>query len=193
MPKKQRQENIRHVIAERALALAAKKGWAKTTMADIARAAKISLPQIHDLFEDKTDIMTAISRMIDRRVLENTGDPDQDIPIRDRLFDIMMERYDALNEYRDGIIAILGSFLCDPKDAVIGLPQVCRSMAWMLEAAGVQTSGPAGAARVAGLAVIHLKILYVWKDDDSPDLSKTMAALDKALERADRLASMAGL
>lgn len=192
MPKKS-QKNIKEKIVETALDLAATQGWNKTTLAAIAKASKISLAQLHEQFEDKTDIIAALGRMIDKKVLEQAGEADPDVPPKERIFDIMMERYDALNEYRPGIVAILDSFLPDPKQAVISLPHVCRSMTWMLEAAGLETSGIPGALRVAGLTVIHLKTLRIWKNDDSADLSKTMAALDKYLGRAEQFAGMINL
>jgi AcrR family transcriptional regulator len=191
MPKKP-QQNPRERIVEAALKLAAKQGWDKTTLSDIAKAAKIPLSKLHEQFEDKADIIGALGRMIDRKVLERVGEADPEIPARERLFDVLMERFDVLNEYRTGIVAILDSFLPDPKQAVIGLPHLCRSMTWMLEAAGLETSGIPGAVRITGLVAVHLKTLRVWKQDESADLSKTMAALDKDLGRAEQLANMLG-
>jgi AcrR family transcriptional regulator len=182
--------NNREKIVETALKLAAKQGWDKTSLADIAKASKISLAALHDQFEDKADIVAALGRMIDKKVLENVGKADPDVPEKERLFDVLMERYDILNEYRTGIVAILDSFIPDPKQAVISLPHVCRSMSWMLEAAGLETGGIPGAVRVAGLTVVHLKTLWVWKGDESEDLSKTMASLDKDLNRAEQLAGV---
>ena len=69
---------------------------------------------------------------------------------------------------------------------------LCRSMSWMLEAAGMDTGGARGAMRVAGLSGVYLKTLKVWKKDDSPDLSKTMAALDKDLNRLEQFANSFG-
>ena len=60
------------------------------------------------------------------------------------------------------------------------------SMAVMLEAAGVSAGGAAGRARAKGLAAIYLSVLRVWLDDDSEDASRTMAALDRHLDNADR-------
>ncbi len=191
MPQKQ-PKYTKEKIVETALDLAAEKGWDKTSLGDIAKAAKISLADLHEQFEDKADILNALGRMIDKKVLENVGKIDPDTPARERLFDVMMERFDVLNEYRTGIVAILDSFLPDPKQAVISLPHLCRSMTWMLEAAGLETAGIPGAVRVAGVTIIHLKTLYVWKGDDSDDMGKTMAALDKALGRAEQLANMVG-
>ena len=35
--------------------------------------------------------------------------------------------------------------------------------------------------------VVWLATIRVWMDDDSPDLARTMAALDRHLRRADRM------
>ncbi len=175
------------------LALAAEKGWENTGLADIAGKAKIPLAELRDHFEDRIDILAAYGRSIDRKVLENTGTPDPDLSPRGRLFDILMERFDALNERREGVRAILKSFCHDPRQAVISLPHLGRSMCWMLEAAGIDTGGIRGALRIAGLTGVYLKTLKSWMDDDSPDMGKTMAALDKNLGHAERLAESLGI
>ena len=189
MPQKPK-GNIKEKIVLAALKCAAKDGWNKTGLADIAKAAKMSLSSLHEQFEDKADILAALERMIDKKVLAAAGEGDASVPVRERLFDIMMERYDALNEYRTGLVSILDSFILDPKQAVISLPHLCRSMTWMLEAAGVETSGIPGALRVSGLTALHLKVLYTWKSDESEDLSKTMAALDRDLSRLEQLGGL---
>lgn len=176
-----------------ALTLAAKQGWLETGMADIAKKAKLPLHELHDYFDDRFDILAAYGKMVDKKVMEAVGDPDDSLSPRDRLFDIMMERYDVLNEGREGICAILKSFCFDPKQAIISLPHLGRSMSWMLEASGIDTGGLKGAIKVAGLTAIYLKTLRTWKDDDSVDMAKTMAALDKALGRAEQWADSFGL
>jgi ubiquinone biosynthesis protein COQ9 len=57
-------------------------------------------------------------------------------------------------------------------------------MAWMLDAAGIESGGLRGALRVRGLCAIWLWTMRAWQADASPDLSATMAALDNALTRA---------
>ncbi|NCT40354.1 MAG: TetR/AcrR family transcriptional regulator [Alphaproteobacteria bacterium] len=176
-----------------ALDVATELGWAYVTLNDIADKAEISLACLHDHFDDKSDILVALGRMIDRRVLESFEDIGGEASTRDRLFDVLMERFDILNDYRDGVVAVLHSFRFDPKDAVISAPHLCRSMAWMLEASGVETNGIKGGAKIVGITGVYLKVLKVWKDDTSPDLGKTMAALDKHLEQAERLANRFGV
>src|ERR1035437_5456055 len=131
--------NVKETAVHAALALAAEHGWSHVRLRDIAKKSRIPLLTLHDHFDDRLDIIAAWGRLLDRRVLEAIGTPDSGSPPRDRLFDILMERFDALNENRGGAKAILRSLRTDPKQAVIALPHLGRSMSWMLEAAGIET------------------------------------------------------
>jgi len=175
-----------------ALEQATQLGWAYVTLHDIADAAGITLAELHEHFDDRGDILVALGRHIDHRVLEAFEKIEGEASPRDRLFDVMMERFDVLNDYRDGVIAILHSFRFDPKEAVISCPHLCRSMSWMLEASGIETNGFRGAAKIVGLTGVYLKVLKTWKDDESPDMGKTMAMLDKHLGQAESLANRFG-
>lgn len=183
--------NLTDKAVDAALTLAAERGWEAVSMAAVAERSGVSLPDMFDHFADRTDILAAYGRMLDRRVLESVrhaGDErGGNVLPQDRLFDLLMERFEILAERRDGVCAVLRSFRFDPKQIVIGLPHLARSMSWMLEAAGVSTSGVRGAVKVAGLSSVYLVVLRAWKDDDSADLGKTMAALDRALGRAGRV------
>ncbi len=185
-------ENIKERAVQAALSVAAEKGWERTSLYDIAKKADISLSTLREHIEDRGDILSAYGRMLDRKVIENTGSPDNTISARDRLFDVLMERFDLLNENRAALTSVLNSFRCDPKQALIGLPHLGRSMNKMLEAATIDTNGIMGAAKVAATTALYVKTLLVWINDESPDMSKTMAALDKKLGHAERLAETLG-
>jgi len=190
---KKAEKDFKNDIVLASLALAKAQGWNNVVLCDVARDVNLSLAELFDVIEDKTDILVLFGKMIDRRVLEVIGEGDASVTARDQLFDILMERYEILNDYRDGLIAILESFRFDPKQAVISCPYLCRSMAWMLEAAGIETGGVRGALKVAGLTGLYVKTLRVWKDDESADLAKVMAALDKDLGRVEQFANTLGL
>ena len=67
--------------------------------------------------------------------------------------------------------------------ALLGAPALLHSMAWMLEAAGVPAAGLQGRVRAHLLAGLYLLVLRAFFADDTTDLAKTMAALDRALRR----------
>ncbi len=187
------EKSLRDRIIDGALSLAAVQGWESCSVRDIAGEAEVTLEEFYEHFDDRTDVIAAYGRRLDRAVLSRFADLDYDASPRDRLFDILMERFDAASEHRDGIVSVLRAGKVDPKQAVIGLPHLGGSMARMLEAAGLETGGLRGAARVAGLAALYLWVLRIWIDDESEDLSKTMAALDKGLGRLESAANSLGL
>jgi len=181
---------FKETIVIHTMELAREIGWKFLTLRDIAERSEVSLADLRDVFEDKEAILSALGRMIDRKVLENISLPDINVSHRDQLFDVMMERFDALNEYRAGVVSVFHAVKFDPKQAVIAAPHLCRSMNWMLEAAGVDTSGVKGAARVAGLMAVYLKCIRIWVQDDSSDMGKTMAELDKNLCMVEKYAGI---
>jgi len=65
-----------------------------------------------------------------------------------------------------------------------------RSQHWMLEAAGIRASGPRGALRAQGAALMFARVLSVWVDDEEQGLDRTMAALDRGLNSAERWAGL---
>lgn len=190
--KKSTAPSPRDRAVDAALALAAERDWGAIGMGDIARRAKLRLADLREVVDDKADIIAAYHRRLDRRLLEAFDGGVSEAP-RDALFDIVMERFDILNEDRAAIVSIINSYRTDPKEVVISFPHLGRSMTWMLEAAGIETGGVKGAARVAGLGIIYLAVLRVWKDDDSADMGKTMAALDRYLDRGESIINTLGL
>jgi ubiquinone biosynthesis protein COQ9 len=183
----------RQRMIDAALSLAVSRGWDQISLADIAVDAGLSMADIFDDFQDKSDVLVALGRMIDKKVLNHVSKAETSMTVRDRLFDVLMERFDVLNENRDGIIAILNSFGADPKQAVISLPHLCRSMSLTLEVAGVENDGLRGAVKVLGLTGVYLHALKIWMTDDTADMGRTMAALDKALGRIEQAANTLGL
>ncbi|NKB56170.1 MAG: hypothetical protein GKS00_07520 [Alphaproteobacteria bacterium] len=175
-----------HIIKS-ALGLAASGQWPSAGLRDIAEAADVSLAELHAIYPSKPAILRAYFNAIDATVLGAKFAFDKKDGPRDRLFDVLMRRFDVLSEDRDAVIAILNALRCDPLSALCLSAGLAGSMRWMLEAAGIKVSGPTGRLIVKGLTTVWLATLRVWQRDDSEDMSRTMAALDKNLRRAERL------
>jgi hypothetical protein len=105
---------------------------------------------------------------------------------RERLFDLLMRRFDALRPHRAAIEVLRRELPRDPAAALCSGASLLCSMRWMLEAAGVATTGLRGALAIKLTAASYLSTLRVFERDDSSDLGRTMAALDRALQRIER-------
>lgn len=169
------------------LGLTGEKGYAAVTLRDVAQAAGLGLAELYALFPDKVALAAAFMARIDAEVLagvSSANDPEE--TARDRLFDTMMRRYDALKPHRAVLRALRQAMTGDLLLALaLGAP-LRRSMACMLEAASLPADGLSGAARQNGLLAIHYTVSGIFDGDESVDLSKTMAALDRRLKTAER-------
>lgn len=169
------------------LGLVADKGYEAVGLRDVAQAAGLGMAELYRLYPDKVALCAAFTARSDREVLEgapNSSDPDE--TARDRLFDAMMRRYDALRPHRAALRSIRRAALGDPLLALALAPSLHRAMAATLEAAGLASDGLGGAVRQNGLLAIHLAVSRIFDQDETPDLSKTMAALDNRLKTAER-------
>jgi len=171
------------------LGLIAEKGFAAVALRDVAEAAGLGVADLYRVYPDKVALVAAFTARIDAEVLAGTparNDPEE--TARDRLFDAMMRRYDALRPHRAALGAIRRAGTRDPLLALSMGPALRRSMAAMLEAASVPSDGLGGALRQNGLLAIHYAVSRVFDRDETTDLSKTMAALDSRLKMAERWA-----
>lgn len=183
-----RKTEIPDHITDCALRLAAVEGWRRITLRDIAAEAGLSLAQVHAVHRTKSEILAAFVRRIDDAVL-----PEDDAELlaespRDRLFDLVMRRLDAMAPHKEGVAAVVRDVSADPAWALCHAHSFMRSMDWMLEVAGLAAGGCRGRVRAAGLGAVYLATLRVWFTDDSPDMARTMATLDRQLRRVDALA-----
>ena len=182
-----KRKDVRQAIVESALTLAASRGWARVGLGDIAEGAEVSLAEVREEFSSKSAIVAAYAADIDRAVLAARDPEMAGRPATERLFDVLMKRFDLLNAHKDGVGAIVRSCPSDPEAILCGPVTLRRSMRWMLEAANLSSAGLRGGLRVQALSALYLSMLPVWLRDDSEDMARTMAVLDRRLRRLDGL------
>jgi ubiquinone biosynthesis protein COQ9 len=110
---------------------------------------------------------------------------------RERVFDILMRRFDAMEPFKPGLRRLGCEALLDPATLLAACGNIDRMARWVLEASGAQLSGPAAGAARHVLALVYGRVFNVWLRDQSPDLARTMAELDKRLQQAQQLGGMA--
>ena len=173
----------RNAIIDALLELASERSWEDITISDIASRANVSLSTFRDCFPSKGAVLASFSRRIDHVVLDALSDDMAGESAKDRLFDVLMRRLDALAPYKLGLEAIYDWARRDPLATSALNRVVINSMRFMLEAAGIDSEGAVGALKLQGLALSWGRVLRVWFSDNDPGLASTMAALDRELTR----------
>jgi AcrR family transcriptional regulator len=179
----------RERIIDALMGLAAERPWEEISLGDVADRAGVSLVQFRDFFPSKGAVLGGFSRRIDRKVLEG-GASAGESP-KDRLFDVLMRRFDAMAPYKAALKNINDWAMRDPL-ALPSLNQLAlNSLRFMVEAAGLSSEAPLGALKLQGLALAWTHVFHIWLADDSADNSRTMAALDHELVRGEALVERA--
>jgi AcrR family transcriptional regulator len=168
------------------MALLAEQSFEQIGLAEVAGRAGLKLSQLRAEFGSVLAIFAAHVKDIDRAVLAG-GDADMtEEPPRERLFDVLMRRLEALAPYKEAVRSVMRSARRNPGLGLALNAMAVRSQRWMLEAAGIGAHGPRGALRAQGAALMFARVLSVWVDDEEEGLDRTMAALDRGLASAER-------
>ena len=156
-------------------------------LAEVAGRAGLKLSALRAEFGSTLAIWAAHIKDIDNAVLSADTTDMAEEPLRDRLFDVLMRRIEAMTPYREAVRTMMHAARRNPPLALAMNAMAVRSQVWMLEAAGISASGPRGALRAQGGAVMFARTVKAWLDADDEDASdKAMAALDKGLASAER-------
>jgi len=174
------------------LGLIAEKGWFGTSLGQVAQASGLSLAELYKLYPSKVALLNAFSARVDASMLEAVGPaplPEEDADTeaaraaaKDRLFEALMARLDALGPHKDAIRRLARDLPRDPPAALCFAGQgINRALDWALAASGLEAPGLAHLARRKAVGLVFLDTLRIWLDDEGPDLARTMAHLDKRL------------
>lgn len=172
-------------MIDAALALAAEKPWRQISLTDIAEAADVSLAEAQDAGICRAGLVASVIARHDQAMLASDDPSLKDESRRDRLFDAVMRRLEAMRPHKAALKSMSiggGDF-----DSLAAGPRLLSSLAWMLRSAGISVEGPLGFLRVQAMGGVYAATLRQFMRDDSEDLASTMATLDKALKRASRM------
>lgn len=178
--------NTRSRIIDAAMRLAASHGWSGLSLDRIATEAGTSLAELRKEFSSKIEILAAYTRAVDDAVLAKIGPAEASLATRDRLFDVLMTRFELMAPHKAGLARIRRDLRGRFGESVAQFGVTARSLYWMLQAAGIDAEGARGFLRIPGLMGIYARVFGIWLEDDDPGLARTMAALDSRLRRGER-------
>ena len=163
------------------------QGWIDLSFAQIAEKAGVPIAEAHRIYASKTAVLLGLTRAIDERILNSLSADPLEGSAKDRLFDIVMRRFDVLKADRNAYRRLMRQLPATPNAFAALLCQLRRSLSLTLEAAGISASGLKGALRLKGLLAVYVAGLRAFANDESDDLAKTMAEIDKRLGQAVRV------
>lgn len=171
-----------------AFALLAEHGWRRFSFAELARRAGVPLTAIYAELPDQAALLRALGRRLDAEMLALDMTELDGMTPRERVFELVMRRLDAMADYKEGLRTIARETLREPMLLATACCNVDRLSRRLLDAASTE-GGPCmakAARRVMG--AIYVRAFNVWLDDDTPDMARTLAELDRRLQQAESAA-----
>jgi AcrR family transcriptional regulator len=173
-------------LLKTAFALLAERGWRGFSRTELARRAGVSLARVYEELPSRASLLAALGRHLDRAMLESDPAELDGMTPRERVFELIMRRLDAMAPFKEGLREIGREGppeLLGPACENLG-----RATGWLLDASGAELHGLRRAGAGPVLALVYARTYSVWLRDDTPDHAKTMAELDRRLSQAETLA-----
>ena len=166
------------------LGLLAATPYHALSLQQVAEASGVPAGRLIAGFGSKAGLVEAYFADIDAVLLAEPVEADGSV--RDRLFDVIMRRFDAMQGERAALANLRKAMRKDRCLALRLAPVRLRSARIVLALAGIDPDSRRGHVSLAGLAVILSRTIDVFLADETADLSPTMKALDAHLARADK-------
>ena len=181
------QDEIIEAGINAALKLAETGKWGDLTLAQIAEEAGLALKDFHGI-ADKDDLSSRVEKVFDAGMSSEPVDADE--TARTRLFDVIMLRFETMEDVRDGAMSYLRWRDRSIDGLALRLKARAQSAKWALACAGLDGSSsiPRG-VQIAALGWAIAQAERAWRQETSADLSRTMAALDAELIKIEERAS----
>ncbi|MEK8123528.1 TetR/AcrR family transcriptional regulator [Methylocystis sp. IM4] len=175
--------STRNRVIDAAMKLAGRRDFGDVSLTDIAKESDLSLADLRDLFPSKGAIVGGFSRRIDRQVLDEFSGLNSHDPARDRLYDVLRKRLEALEPYHEALSSIARWAARDPITSTALNRETVNSMRFMLEAADIDCDGPVGSLKLQGLAMAWGRVLDAWFENG---FSFALETLDREIARGER-------
>ena len=172
-------------IAEKTLKILLKKSWETFSFEEVISRTKRKNINIRT----KIDLLKNINRYVDYLLISKMKSLD-DSSTKDMLFEVLMGRFDILQQHRQSFIKIYEGYKKSPKIFIYLLPSFLESMIVTAELAKFNVNGLKGSIRLKGLMAVYFSTFFLWLDDKTSSLEKTMTGLDKNLDHAEKFGKL---
>ncbi|HEY1961699.1 MAG TPA: hypothetical protein VGG69_04715 [Rhizomicrobium sp.] len=170
------------LLADAALKLLAKSNWSDLTLMQVSRAARVEAGILQGVSPNKPALLGLILDWIGGEVAKRYQRDTESEDARDRLLDVTLTWFEALNAHKAAVRALYDGLRRDPFTLVAARTEIIGAAEWLLTLAEADT-GPALPVRALALGGVIARAIPVWLEDDAA-MTKTMARLDGDLRRA---------
>ena len=161
-------------------------GWEKFSLEKLSTKEKIPINDLKVFFKCKNSIVDKFSRMIDKNIESKLRIDDfKDSSKKDILFELIMMRFDEMEGFKGSLVKILDVSKNKPLLISIITKNVMNTMDFFLELSNSYNNYAFDFLKKNFLFIIYSITFKTWLSDDTEDLSKTMAELDKLLSTAE--------
>ena len=178
------QDDVVKTGLKAALELAADTPWEDLRQSDIAAHAGLPLDAFHGT-SGKAALAEAVEGLFDPAMSAEGVDPED--TARERLFDVIMLRFEAMEPYRAGLVSLMAW----RRRAPLALARLARARQrtaeWALVSAGLDGERDAPLpVKAAALALVLDRTERAWRQETDTGLARTMAALDEGLRTSEK-------
>jgi AcrR family transcriptional regulator len=179
-------ESITPDALDAAMQMIEADGWVAFSLPALARTLNVPVGEVYGQFPSRAAVLNVLGKRLDAQMLDLSGEELEELNPRERLFELIMRRLDAMKPYKVALKKIARDSRGDLEAALAGFGSMSRAVVELVDAAGLRGPGSLLARHAVGL--LYLRVLRVWLDDDDPEQAKTLAELDKGLARMERAA-----
>ena len=161
-------------------------GWNKFSIEKLSAKENIPVKNLKIFFKCKYSIVDKFSTMIDQNIESKLRIEDfKDSSKKDILFELIMMRFDEMEEFKGSLAKVLDASKNKPLMISIITKNVMNTMDFFLELSNSYNNYAFDLLKKNFLFIIYSITFKTWLSDNTEDLSKTMAELDKLLSTAE--------
>ena len=161
-------------------------GWEAFSIEKLSVKENIPLNDLKVYFKCKYSIVDRFSKMIDKKIESKLRIQDfNNSSKKDILFELIMMRFDEMEEFKSSLARVLDASKNKPLLISIITKNVLNTMDFFLELSNSYNNYAFDVLKKNFLFLIYSITFKTWLSDNTEELSKTMAELDRLLSTAE--------
>ena len=163
-----------------------KEGWNSFSFNKLSKSLNIELNFVKNLLKSKQQLLIIFSEYIDEEVMKNVDINDlKDNSVRDNLFELLMLRFEKLQPFKKSLRILLNDLKSKPGDLKEIYKKIINSLDFYMEISNSKKNFIFDLIKLNSIFLIYSLTFKTWINDESKDMSITMAELDKWLSKAE--------